>query len=764
MNSVDRTSQGGSSAGSGAVNRFRRGLSAALMVAVQATFVASTLLLAPIAVAPVAAANPSASLDQCANDPAPSPATDGCDSSAAQWVNGNLGASKSVYREGDSIPYRLTFGNLAISSGHTVTIEWDTTKAGKHAIDYLTTYNRTVANANPCLGVSGCVFANSSLFAIPKDPQVDNGSGSPITQTPGNFTIWGGTITAASIYSYSHGTGFAGDKSASIVITFSADVANPVIAWGGHIATRHDWGPTSSAVAISGSPYHTRLLDLDGSGGNQDRSLSAAAVIFPGQITIVKNTTGGNSTFAFTASPTPLPATFSITTVGGTGNQVFPIPTQFTTYTVTESTKTGWDLTGIVCAADSGTVEAGSTSTSGRTATIDLKEGDFVTCTYSNSPTPAPALTIVKKADVSTFTKVGDVINYTITATNTGNVTLHAVNVTDSTGLDSFTCVPTVPVASLAPAGTIVCTGSHTIVQADMDAGQFVNTACAKSTEADAGCDTVTVTTTKTATLTLTKTDNLNPAKYDHVGQVVTYTLTATNSGNVTLHNVTVSDVPALDGFSCTPSIPVASLAPGASVVCTGTHTITQGDLDARSFTDTGSASSDEDTAPDAPDTVNGAPPTVVGQITPTATTCDQFSSGTAATLTDLNYSIKAGKVAAVNPGVFFYWITVTAVSGSNTFTITQTQNDTFPHFFDQASGTFAYSSGCTKVSVQNISTSNGITTVTFTAPSAGTYIIGIKYDSKSVQGFAAPSGDVLYTFETSGVPGSSQILNLNHP
>jgi hypothetical protein len=50
------------------------------------------------------AANPSADIDQCANDPAPSSHTDGCNSNANQWVNGNLGASKAVYNEGDSIP------------------------------------------------------------------------------------------------------------------------------------------------------------------------------------------------------------------------------------------------------------------------------------------------------------------------------------------------------------------------------------------------------------------------------------------------------------------------------------------------------------------------------------------------------------------------------------------------------------------------------------------------------------------------------------
>ena len=102
----------------------------------------------------------------------------------------------------------------------------------------------------------------------------------------------------------------------------------------------------------------------------------------------------------------------------------------------------------------------------------------------------------------------------------------------------------------------------------------------------------------------MTKTDNLNPAKYEKVGQVVKYTLTATNEGNVTLHKVTVSDSPALEGFSCTPPIPVATLAPGASVKCTGTHTITQEDLNNGSFKDTASATSKEATAPDAEDTI----------------------------------------------------------------------------------------------------------------------------------------------------------------
>ncbi|MBI4038117.1 hypothetical protein HY387_00480 [Candidatus Daviesbacteria bacterium] len=324
-------------------------------------------------------ANPSARLDQCANDPAPSPSTDGCSASASDWVNGNLGASKSSYFEGDSIPYRLTFDNLSLAS-HTVTIEWDTTKSSKHAIDYLTTFNQTVATANPCLGVSGCGSLNTD--PIPADPQV---TGAGVTPIAGNFTLYGGTITAVSPYSYADGTGFTGDKSARITITFTASVANPVLAWGGHISTRADWGLDNSAVNISGSPYHTRLIDLDGSGGNQDRSLSAAAVIFPGSITIIKDATpNGSTSFLFTASPSPL-TNFSLVDDGTSANtRVFSNIVDFQTYSVNETpVPTGWGFDSASCSVTS--PNGGTQSVSGSTATINLKEGENVTCTFINT-------------------------------------------------------------------------------------------------------------------------------------------------------------------------------------------------------------------------------------------------------------------------------------------------------------------------------------------------------------------------------------------
>src|SRR5437762_13208896 len=65
------------------------------------------------------------SLDQCGNGPLSAKT----DCNPLSWQNGNLNGNQAHYFEGDSVPYRLTFLNLATgATPHTVTIQWDTTK------------------------------------------------------------------------------------------------------------------------------------------------------------------------------------------------------------------------------------------------------------------------------------------------------------------------------------------------------------------------------------------------------------------------------------------------------------------------------------------------------------------------------------------------------------------------------------------------------------------------------------------------------------
>ncbi len=172
-------------------------------------------------------------------------------------------------------------------------------------------------------------------------------------------------------------------------------------------------------------------------------------------------------------------------------------------------------------------------------------------------------LTKTDNLNPAKYNKVGQVVTYTLTATNEGNITLHEVTVSDSPALEGFKCTPAIPVAELAPGKSVTCTGTHTITQEDLNNGSFKDTGSASQQRGQAPPAEDTITAEQKPKLGLTKTDNLKPAKYNKVGQVVTYTLTATNEGNITLHEVTVSDSPPLEGFKCTPTIPAGELAAG---------------------------------------------------------------------------------------------------------------------------------------------------------------------------------------------------------
>jgi hypothetical protein len=410
----------------GAGNRRRWHLVLALIAA----------LLLPLVGAPgfgttvAAAGNPSANLDQCANGGV-GDAEEPCSSDS--WVNGNLNASKAHYLEGDSVPYRLRFDDLDTSTAHTVTIEWDTTKAGKHALDHLTTFDRTESDANPLAGVAGLDPDARTTGAIPADSTMQGRPDWSGAQAAGSFVMWGGTIGDVSDYTYSGD--WSGQTSARLTVTFTASAPNPVLAWGGHIGTRADWGSDRSAVAISGSPYHMRLIDLDGKGGNQDRSLSEDAVIYPASITIVKDATPAGSTpFGFVANGLT-PETFSLVDDGdgpGVDTQTYTGLTAFDRYTITEPAVAGWTLSDIGCTDPDG---GSSADLEERSATIDLDEGEAITCTFTNTGPPddrLPDVSVTKTASPTTVVEAGGDVTFTFVVTNVGPETFTITSLSDS--------------------------------------------------------------------------------------------------------------------------------------------------------------------------------------------------------------------------------------------------------------------------------------------------------------------------------------------
>src|SRR6185436_13524565 len=130
----------------------------------------------------------------------------------------------------------------------------------------------------------------------------------------------------------------------TIAVSFKATTSTVVLAWGGHIARGDQWNG-ASASAISGSPYHMRTKSWNlKSLGNQDRSLSADAVVNPPKLIVIKhviNDDGGNNVagdFTMNVSGGAVPSSFAGAESPGT-NVNFP---DTATYAVTETGVTGY--------------------------------------------------------------------------------------------------------------------------------------------------------------------------------------------------------------------------------------------------------------------------------------------------------------------------------------------------------------------------------------------------------------------------------------
>src|SRR4029079_17122762 len=132
-------------------------------------------------------------------------------------------------------------------------------------------------------GLAG-TYAGPTTFNIPTPISTKLVGGMPQPQTsfsalpPAERQIWiyNGTITGLSYVhngdpppNPNYGDLNASQSATRMTISFTANTATDpiVISWGGHIASSVDWGAGEAAGGINGSPYHTRLIDLDGSGG-----------------------------------------------------------------------------------------------------------------------------------------------------------------------------------------------------------------------------------------------------------------------------------------------------------------------------------------------------------------------------------------------------------------------------------------------------------------------------------------------------------------
>ena len=216
------------------------------------------------------------------------------------------------------------------------------------------------------------------------------------------------------------------------------------------------------------------------------------------------------------------------------------------------------------------------------------------TATATIPQSGAPGLSLAKTSSTASFATLADTLNYTFTVTNSGNTVIVTPGQPITINDPKVTGITCAQPAVLSPGGTFDCTASYaSITQAEMDAGQVVNTATASFTfNGPGGSSTVTspsatatVPTSALPSMTLAKSAGV--AQFNAVGEVVSYTFTVTNTGLQTLASVQVTD-PLIPGLACT----LTNIAPnGGTDSCTGSYTITQADFDTGTLTNTASAS-----------------------------------------------------------------------------------------------------------------------------------------------------------------------------
>jgi uncharacterized repeat protein (TIGR01451 family) len=257
-------------------------------------------------------------------------------------------------------------------------------------------------------------------------------------------------------------------------------------------------------------------------------------------------------------------------------------------------------------------------------------------------PTPdrAPALTIDKTGTLhdtngNGVADVGEKIDYAFTVTNTGNTTLDGVSV-----VDARVATITPSSATLAPGDDeVFASPGYVVTQADVDAGKVANTAFARG-HIPGGDEIYSTTATHVEpvassdpALTLKKTATLTDTNGDgraEPSETISYAFVVTNTGNVTLTDVTVNDK-KIAGL--TPAS-VAFLTPAQSFTFTSDpYVITAADADAGKVVNVATATARTPTGDPIDSPESSATTTVSASRTVPALASSGISDPTAAAL-----------------------------------------------------------------------------------------------------------------------------------
>ena len=181
----------------------------------------SIVVLAMLSMANVAMAANIGTYDQCSND-----LGEGYNSGkdlGCRWIDGNLNSNNAIYFEGDSTVQRFWLDGLEPESTHTVTFQYGTTKGGKHAYDFLTSWDSSenwITPADRCQDIYGCEGASETTLTILND----TGDSGHFETGIRNFVMRGGTLVNATVPTLVSGT-YTGDSETDVTITYTVDAS-----------------------------------------------------------------------------------------------------------------------------------------------------------------------------------------------------------------------------------------------------------------------------------------------------------------------------------------------------------------------------------------------------------------------------------------------------------------------------------------------------------------------------------------------------------
>lgn len=233
---------------------------------------------------------------------------------------------------------------------------------------------------------------------------------------------------------------------------------------------------------------------------------------------------------------------------------------------------------------------------------ITIPASTQAVCTMTNT---LVAIQVDKQASVADTNgstilgDAGDVITYAFTVTNTGRATLTNVTINDPMLAAANATIQwpagTPQPVSLNEGQSITATATYTITVADMQAGKVENSATASGTSpkdtpvTSPPSSTTTNTQTPHPALGIAKAASISDTNRSGItgdaGDIITYTITVTNTGDTPLTGVSIADpLPGLSALSIAwpdPAHP-GVLPLGRSAIATATYTVTMADAVAR--------------------------------------------------------------------------------------------------------------------------------------------------------------------------------------